>query len=844
MLNALGELFRQVLLLSAAASVTALLILLVRIPLKNRLHPRWIYLLWSLLLLRLLLPWTPESPISVYNWLPGLAQAGPDRYAASSSPETASTAADNPDYIPGEAESDVSADSAALADGGSPAARSAGEPADGGSESGAAGSSGGPAASAQPGGAGEPGAAADGSVPGGEAGGAGSAGPEAAPGSGEAPSRPAAAPGEVAAPPATAGPAAASAADDRGGLGRALLQGFALLWLLGAAAALAFGLSAHARFAARLRQDSAAPPPEAERLLQTCRREMRLRRPVRLEVTGQVGVPTLLGAVRPRLLLPPQVLTELDESQLRHVMLHELAHAKRLDVPVNLLAALLTALHLFNPLLAYAFRRMREDQEVACDALAMKRLEPDERLAYGRTIVRLLDSMAVSAPLPGAVGLSGGKTEIKRRLILIATPRTQTYRSAIVGAAVMLLLGGCTLTGAKWTEPSAPTAAAGDSALPGAQLPGTDANSAVVPLNDPAETLLIEENSIRVTSRETSEGGQARLIHVGLINGDQARGRSYLWDSSNDPGHPPRADWADVNDDGIKEIVLILDVGSITGQELEHIHVLDPYTLEELDVADYRDFRNNRFTIRPVLDYGGRLYVEAGLNGRYLTRAYDNDETQEDSDLHYPGVAKYEIVRDRIVAHAYGKLSDTKFPVRLTVTYGPDLKPADTVMYPTGDVAPPFTQQEIRERIDGRLDTAQRDMIEQGGLYVFEEADAADSAALTLNYAVNPDTGTIFDAAKGGPIGTLAVIDDSPPPDLYDGALPDLSDLYDEAYETKIKRLLQPILTASRLKKDGEDWVAGYAGDGTVLVNVLLGGDKLTIKADLFTGMWEKVHTE
>ncbi|WP_337190079.1 M56 family metallopeptidase, partial [Saccharibacillus sp. WB 17] len=163
MLNALGELFRQVLLLSAAASVTALLILLVRIPLKNRLHPRWIYLLWSLLLLRLLLPWTPESPISVYNWLPGLAQAGPDRYAASSSPETASTAADNPDYIPGEAESDVSADSAALADGGSPAARSAGEP-------GAA--------------------AADGSVPGGEAGGAGSAGPEAGPGSGEAPSRP------------------------------------------------------------------------------------------------------------------------------------------------------------------------------------------------------------------------------------------------------------------------------------------------------------------------------------------------------------------------------------------------------------------------------------------------------------------------------------------------------------------------------------------------------------------------------------------------------------------------------------------------------------------------------
>ena len=57
----------------------------------------------------------------------------------------------------------------------------------------------------------------------------------------------------------------------------------------------------------------------------------------------------------------------LDLAQLRHVFLHELAHLKRFDIAVGLLTAVVQTVHWFNPLVWLAFRRMRDDREVACD---------------------------------------------------------------------------------------------------------------------------------------------------------------------------------------------------------------------------------------------------------------------------------------------------------------------------------------------------------------------------------------------------------------------------------------------------------------------------------------------
>lgn len=70
MLEAAYNLFVKVVSLSAMASVLTLLILAARFLFKDRLKPAWTYLLWIPLIVRLAIPWAPESAFSIFNLLP------------------------------------------------------------------------------------------------------------------------------------------------------------------------------------------------------------------------------------------------------------------------------------------------------------------------------------------------------------------------------------------------------------------------------------------------------------------------------------------------------------------------------------------------------------------------------------------------------------------------------------------------------------------------------------------------------------------------------------------------------------------------------------------------------
>ena len=59
------------------AAVLAAMVLLVQWLLRSRLSARWRYNLWLLVLLRLLVPVTPQSPLSVFNLLKGTAYPAP-----------------------------------------------------------------------------------------------------------------------------------------------------------------------------------------------------------------------------------------------------------------------------------------------------------------------------------------------------------------------------------------------------------------------------------------------------------------------------------------------------------------------------------------------------------------------------------------------------------------------------------------------------------------------------------------------------------------------------------------------------------------------------------------------
>ncbi len=97
---------------------------------------------------------------------------------------------------------------------------------------------------------------------------------------------------------------------------------------------------------------------------------LRLRRPPLLLQSTRQPMPMVWGTLRPRLLLPSAA--DLWRTERRWVvLLHELAHARRRDCLTKFLAHLACAIHWFNPLAWWAFKRMQSEAETACDDLVL-----------------------------------------------------------------------------------------------------------------------------------------------------------------------------------------------------------------------------------------------------------------------------------------------------------------------------------------------------------------------------------------------------------------------------------------------------------------------------------------
>lgn len=93
-------------------------------------------------------------------------------------------------------------------------------------------------------------------------------------------------------------------------------------------------------------------------------------RRVTLLVHAKKQIPMVWGIWRHSLLLPESA-RQWTESQLRAVLLHELAHLKRGDTLWQLIAQATCALHWFNPLVWLAAWRLHVERERACDDLVL-----------------------------------------------------------------------------------------------------------------------------------------------------------------------------------------------------------------------------------------------------------------------------------------------------------------------------------------------------------------------------------------------------------------------------------------------------------------------------------------
>ena len=155
-------------------------------------------------------------------------------------------------------------------------------------------------------------------------------------------------------------------------------------------------------------------------LFEECKERMGVQTLVGLIPSARIKSPALFGFIRPRLLLPLAMVEEAGQEEMRYVFLHELAHLKHRDIYLGWLTSLLQVLHWFNPLVWFAFHRMRADRELSCDAFVLSRTGNEKSQEYGRAIVGLLRRFSRSRPLPAMAGILENQSQLKRRITMIA----------------------------------------------------------------------------------------------------------------------------------------------------------------------------------------------------------------------------------------------------------------------------------------------------------------------------------------------------------------------------------------------------------------------------------------
>jgi beta-lactamase regulating signal transducer with metallopeptidase domain len=221
-----------------------------------------------------------------------------------------------------------------------------------------------------------------------------------------------------------------------------------------------------------------------------CCAELGVRRAPGVRSLAAGGGPALVGWWRPVILLPPGVVEGMSAGELRLIVLHELAHVRRRDVLVNWLATAVAVVHWPNPAVWLVMSRMRFERELACDEVVLRAGRAGAGVgdpgAYARTIFRLAEALScggggaggrVAAVPVGGVGIIEGKTQLQRRLQMIARFDATTAagrRWPVVAMGLSILVGAAALGGATRAadKPVAKPEKKTTTALPPAALPG------------------------------------------------------------------------------------------------------------------------------------------------------------------------------------------------------------------------------------------------------------------------------------------------------------------------------------------------------------------------------------
>jgi beta-lactamase regulating signal transducer with metallopeptidase domain len=218
-----------------------------------------------------------------------------------------------------------------------------------------------------------------------------------------------------------------------------------VVWLIGALVILLRLAAGTAIVAALARRGARVEDGGWLSLAQRLSSSLQIDRPLTLLRGDRIGVPITWGIVYPVVLLPDDA-DAWPEERRRFVLVHEMAHVKRLDALTQLAGQLALALFWFDPLVWIANRRMQLEREHACDDYVLR--HGTSASHYAEELLAMVRSLGASdrtaQPAFAALAMAR-RSEFEGRMLSILDPVLDRHplskgRTVMSALAALLLV--------------------------------------------------------------------------------------------------------------------------------------------------------------------------------------------------------------------------------------------------------------------------------------------------------------------------------------------------------------------------------------------------------------------
>lgn len=191
----------------------------------------------------------------------------------------------------------------------------------------------------------------------------------------------------------------------------------------------------------RLRVISAGATPivgQPQKVLVAMSARLAISRPVRLLESALVEVPTVLGILRPVILLPASALTGLSQDQLSAILAHELAHIRRHDFLANTAQSIIEALLFYHPAVWWLSAKIRQQREHCCDDAAVA--TAGNPLAYAQALAAMEHLRASPSGVPSGLAVAARSGALLPRISRVLGVQPRPQRSGLLSGSVVLVV--------------------------------------------------------------------------------------------------------------------------------------------------------------------------------------------------------------------------------------------------------------------------------------------------------------------------------------------------------------------------------------------------------------------